>query len=258
MRPIAWKRALKELRAYGYSKIQHCSRLKRLRLPTASNVYVNLPRLARITCLTLSVSVFAAAQKVPQSPSQPTIPPQPGVLENTLTAEQLNVHEKFQLRVIETLSIRGLLGSAIGAGIAQLSGTPYEWGGGAEGYGRRYGSSFGNAVSRQVFAFGLDSALHEDSRYFPSNETGFGPRVKNVIKQVLIAKRDDGTATFAYSRVISAFGAGQLVNTWQPRSTNSFGDGLERGAFSLAGDLGYFAMQEFLPFTRNSAFRRHR
>jgi hypothetical protein len=109
-----------------------------------------------------------------------------------------------------------------------------------------------------VFAFGLDSALHEDSRYFPSNETGFGQRLKNVMKQVLIAKRDDGTATFAYSRVISAFGAGQLVRTWQPPSNNDFGDGLERTALTLAGDFGYFAMQEFLPFTRNSVFRHHR
>ena len=179
------------------------------------------------------------------------------MLENTLTAKQLSVHEKFELRVIETFSIRGLLGSAVEAGLQQLRGIPYEWGGGVEGYGHRYGSSFGNAVSRQVFAFGLDGALHEDSRYFPSNDHGFERRLKNVAKQVIIAKKDDGTATFAYSRVISAFGAGQLVNTWQPRSTDSVGHGLARGAFSLTGDFGYFALQEFLPFTRNSVFRRH-
>ena len=77
------------------------------------------------------------------------------------------------------------------------------------------------------------------------------------MKQVVIAKKDDGTATFAYSRVISAFGAGELVGTWQPRSTNSVGNGLRRGTASLVGDFGYFAVQEFLPFTRNSVFRRH-
>ena len=214
-------------------------------------------RFARITCFSFIFSFFALAQKVPQSPLQPTIPPQPGVLENTLTAKQLSVHEKFQYRVIETFSVRGILGSALGSGIAQWAGVPHEWGGGVEGYGRRYGSSFGNAISRQVFAFGLDSALHEDPRYFPSNESGFIPRGRNVMKQILIAKKDDGTATFAYSRVISAFAAGQLVNTWQPRSNNSVRDGLERGALNLAGTFGYFALQEFFPFTRNSAFRRH-
>ena len=220
-------------------------------------MYVKFQRLTRLNCLVLGASVLAVAQIVPQSPSQPILPPQPGILANTLTAKQLDIHEKFQLRVIETFGIRGLLGSALGSGIAQWAGRPYEWGGGAEGYGLRYGSSFGNAVSRQVFAFGLDSALHEDSRYFPSNESKFGPRLQNAIKQVFIARKDDGTATFAYSRVISAFGSGQLVGTWQPRSNNGVGDGLERGAISLAGDFGYFVMQEFLPFTRNSVFRRH-
>jgi len=123
-----------------------------------------------MTCLSFSLSLFAAAQKIPLDPSQLTIPPQPGVLQDTLTAKQLTVHEKFQLRVVETFGIRGLLGSAVGAGITLIANVPDEWGGGADGFGLRYGSSFGNAVSRQVFAFGLDSALHEDSRYFPSNK----------------------------------------------------------------------------------------
>jgi hypothetical protein len=82
--------------------------------------------------------------------------------------------------------------------------------------------------------------------------------LKNVLKQILIAKKDDGSATFAYSRVISAFGAGQLTNSWQPKSNNSVGDGLERGALTLLGDAGFFALQEFVPFTRNTIFRRHR
>lgn len=211
----------------------------------------------RIICLTLLTSFSAVAQVVTQNPSEPPVPPQPGILENTLTAKQLSVREKFQIRVVETVGIRGILGSAVGAGFAQAFGTPQEWGGGMEGFGLRYGSSFGNAVSRQSFAFVLDSAFHEDSRYFPSSETGFGPRIKNVLKQVLVAKKDDGKATFAYSRVISAFGSGQLVSVWQPASNGSVGDGLERGALSLAGDFAYFAVQEFFPFTRNSVFRRH-
>ncbi len=185
------------------------------------------------------------------------LPSQPGILQSTVTAKQLSVRDKFQLRVVETFGIRGFIGSAVGAGIAQWDDVPAKWGGGAGGFGFRYGSSFGNAVSRQVFAFGLDSALHEDSRYFPSTESGFVPRVKNVMKQVFIAKKDDGTATFAYSRVISAFGAGQLVNAWQPQTNNSVGHGLTRGSLSLAGDFAYFAMQEFFPFTRNSVFRHH-
>jgi hypothetical protein len=219
---------------------------------------VNLQRLARVACLTLSFSTFVPAQKIPQDPSQPTLPPQPGVLQNTLTAKQLTTGQKFGVRVVQQFGLRGFLGSTISTGISQWNNTPEEWGQGWDAFGARYGSNFGTALSRQGFAFGLESALHEDPRYFPSSEKSFGPRLKNVLKQILIAKKDDGSATFAYSRVISAFGAGQLTNSWQPKSNNSVGDGLERGALTLLGDAGFFALQEFVPFTRNTIFRRHR
>ena len=50
--------------------------------------------------------------------------------------------------------------------------------------------------------------------------------------------------------MISAFGTGQLVNAWEPPSSNSVKDGLVRGAILLAGDTGYNFLQEFIPFTR--------
>ncbi|MFL6465836.1 MAG: hypothetical protein ACJ73N_15685 [Bryobacteraceae bacterium] len=179
-------------------------------------------------------------------------------MQSTLTAKQLTTGQKFGVRVVQQFGLRGFLGSVISSGISQWNNTPPEWGQGWDAYGARYGSAFGVTLSRQVFAFGLESALHEDPRYFPSSEKGFGPRIKNVLKQALISKKDDGSATFAYSRVISAFGAGQLANSWQPKSNNSVGDGLERGAYIMLGDAGWFAVQEFIPFTRNTIFRRHR
>ena len=219
---------------------------------------MNYHRLTSLACLILSISALAVAQKIPQNPTQPTIPPQPGVLRDTVTAKELTTGEKFGVRVVQQFGLRGFTGAAISAGISQWANTPVEWGQGWDSYGARYGSAFGVTLTRQVFAFGLESALHEDPRYFPSSEKGFMPRFKNVVKQALIAKKDNGTATFAYSRVISAFGAGQLANSWQPKSNNSVGDGLERGALTLAGDAGFFFLQEFIPFTRNTPFRRHR
>ena len=218
---------------------------------------MNFQKIARIACLTLNISVLAVAQKISQDSSQPTVPPQPGVLRNTLTAKQLTTGEKFGVRVVQQFGIRGFAGAALSSGISQWRNTPREWGQGADAYGTRYGSAFGVTLSRQVFAFGLESTLHEDPRYFPSSEKGFFPRLKNIVKQSLIAKSDDGNARFAYARVISAFSAGQLANSWQPRSNNSVGDGLERGALTLAGDAGFFFLQEFAPFTRNTPFRRH-
>jgi hypothetical protein len=185
-------------------------------------------------------------------------PPQPGQLRDTVSAPSLTSREKFKLRVIGGIGIRGIAGAAFGAAIGQGTNTPSEWGQGAAGYFTRFASGFGNNFNRQVIAFGLETALHEDPRYFPSTSRSTKQRILNVAKQVFIAKKDDGSSTFAYGKIISAFGSAQLTNTWQPGSNNSFGDGIERGIISLGGDAGICAIQEFFPSLRPKELRnRH-
>jgi hypothetical protein len=75
------------------------------------------------------------------------------------------------------------------------------------------------------------------------------------LKSVVITHTDSGESEFAYARVISAFGAGQLVNTWQPASTSHVSDGLERGIIVLGVDAGFNLLQEFVPFTRPKSVR---
>lgn len=207
--------------------------------------------------LVFFLSVVASGQVLPENPKQPVIPPTPGLLADTLTAKKFSSHEKFEYRVVEQFGFRGVLGSVISAGIAQGLDIPDAWGTHWEGYGKRFASNFGAGTARQIFAFGLDDVLHQDPRYFPSSEHGFKLRMKNVLKQVVITKKDDGAAVFASSRVASAFGAGFLANSWQPKGNGSAADGVERGALTLVGDAAFYFIQEFAPFTRNSAFRHH-
>ncbi len=179
-------------------------------------------------------------------------------LPNTVSAPPFTVSEKFDYRVIQTIGLRGSLGSAIGASIGQGAGSPYEWGGGVEGFAKRYVSGFGGNISRQSFAFVLESALHEDPRYFPSEGQPIKARLLNALKQVVVCKTDSGHSTFAYGRVISVFAAGQFINTWQPASTGTVDKGLLRGVYGLGADFSYHLMQGFLPFTRPISLRhRH-
>lgn len=189
-------------------------------------------------------------------PSDPAIR-QPGIPRNTLTAPPLSVAEKFRYRIVDEFSVRGAVGNLVGAAIGQATNTPAEWGQGWGAYGERYASGFGSTLSRQMFAFTLESALHEDPRYFPSTETTTGARLKNALKYVLVTHTDAGGDSFAYARVISAFGTGQLVNVWQPRSNNRVSDGIERTFIILGVDTAYNLAQEFIPFFRPKPFRRH-
>lgn len=176
-------------------------------------------------------------------------------LPDSLSAPPLTVGGKLGSRVIQSFGIRGIVGAAVGAGFGQALGTPYEWGGGMEGFGKRYASNFGGNLARQTFSFALESALHEDPRFFPSSSPLFKNRLFNSVKQVFLSKTDSGHTSFAYGKVISAFAAGQLINTWQPASNGKVSDGLERGVISLGGDLSYYLLQEFFPFTRSKHFR---
>ncbi len=179
-------------------------------------------------------------------------------LPNTVSAPPLTAAEKFDYRVVQTFGIRGFVGAGIIAGFGQASNTPYSWGGGMEGFAKRYASNFAGNLSRQAFAYVLEEGLRQDPRYFPSRDPGFKLRVTNSVKQVFVTQTDSGHASFAYARIGSAFAAGQFVNVWQPASTGSVGDGLKRGVFSLGGDLAFNLMQEFFPFTRPSSMRnRH-
>lgn len=200
----------------------------------------------------------------PPQPGQVAPPPQqqqPSGLEklpNTVSAPPFTVRDKFEYRVVQSFGLRGFGGAAVSAAIGQARDSPHEWGEGIQGFAERFGSGFAGNFSRQTFAFVLESAFHEDPRYFPSEDKSKKQRLLNALKQVIVCKTDSGRSEFAYARVISEFGAGQLTNVWQPKSTGSVRDGFVRAVIGLGGDAAYNLMQEFVPFTRPRSLRhRH-
>ena len=156
-------------------------------------------------------------------------------------ADKLKYHAKRIIEPTEFLRV------GVSAGFQQLLGTPDEWGGGAEGYGRRFASSFGANALRQSITFGLVATLREDPRFFRSGKTGFGERLKSALTQTLVCHTDSGGRSFAFGRVGGAFGSELISNVWRPKSVNTTGDALERGGSTLAVTAGTNVLREFLP-----------
>jgi len=198
----------------------------------------------------------SSADQDARTPSSADPRQQPGQLPKSASIPPLSVEGKFKYRVIGSFGVRGLLGNVVGAAIGQATNTPGEWGQGWGAYAERYASGLGGTLARQVFAFTIESAFHEDPRYFPSKEKTKGARVKNALKSVVIARTDSGEDRFAYGRIVSAFGAGQLVNAWQPGSTGHVSDGIERAFIVLGVDAGFNLMQELFPFTRPKSLKQ--
>jgi hypothetical protein len=72
-------------------------------------------------------------------------------------------HERLGNYVSGLGSFESLVRAAASAGIAQATGTPKEWGGGAEALGERIGNAFAQHVIRGTLQYGISASLHEDT-----------------------------------------------------------------------------------------------
>jgi hypothetical protein len=156
-------------------------------------------------------------------------------------------HERLGAYVAGLASPEAFLRSAASAGMAQASGTPKEWGGGAQGFGERMGNAFAQHVIRGTLQYGLSATLHEDNRYFASRETGFFRRTKYAVKSTFLARHDNGSQSFSFSRIGGAAGSAFMWRAGQLPSKATAGDGAVTFGFSMMSDIGFNVFREFWP-----------
>jgi hypothetical protein len=156
-------------------------------------------------------------------------------------------HERLGNYVSGLGSFESLVRSVASAGIAQSSGTPKEWGGGAEGFGERIGNAFAQHVVRTTLQYGIAATLHEDNRYFVSGETGFFRRTKYALKSTFLARHDNGSQSFSFSRIGAVSGSAFISRAWQPNSKTTAGDGAVTFGFAMMSDIGFNVFREFWP-----------
>ena len=168
-------------------------------------------------------------------------------------APAIDVKAKFKIYGGRTVAPRVLLFTLLEAGTNQWENSPGQWGRGWDGYGKRYGTDLARTGIRDMFAFGVDSALHLDPRFFRAPDSmSTGSRFSHALKQVVIAHTDSGGRSFAYGSVLGAFAAGEAGTLWIPkRSGEKYSDGLIYAGILLAGDAGLNLIREFWPDVRH-------
>lgn len=144
-------------------------------------------------------------------------------------------------------SAESVLRSAAGAGINQALNTPSEWHQGAEGYGRRFASIYGNHIIQSTVMYGTSAILHEDNRYFRSGLSGFGPRFQYAIASTFLARHDDGSRHPSISRLGSDIDASVVSRFWQPRSTDKLSNAADAFGIAIGVEAGFNVAREFLP-----------
>ena len=172
------------------------------------------------------------------------------------TADSLDVTDKLKFHIKRTVGPMALVGDAAYAGLLQADAAPTEWGGGAEAYGRRVGSMVAWSGIHSAIGFGLDSALHEDPRYFRSLDRGFWRRSAHALRGTLLTHTDSGGETISTWRIGSAYGSAVLSNLWYPARLNTarlaFAQGSVTIGLDFAGNLG----AEFWPDIKRKIFKK--
>jgi hypothetical protein len=169
----------------------------------------------------------------------------------------LTFGERLSIYEHSFINPENLIGPALGAGIGQARNSPHEWGQGADAYGIRFASGFGRSVISRTIALGVATADGEDSRFFPSNETGIWRRTRHAIAATFVSRTANGGRMPAYSRFVGDYAAGFIANAWEPRSQNDAGHAMERGSTALASSVGWHVFEEFWPDIRGAFHRRH-
>jgi len=164
---------------------------------------------------------------------------------------------KFNLFLKSTYSPYTFVVGAANATWAQMTGQWYQYGGGMQGWGKRFGASLADTEARKLIqTFALASLLHQDPRYFPAAKKGLIPRGWYAGTRVLVAKKDDGGATFNSAEVLGTLFTSSLENLYYPQHDRGFTDTMSRFVGALGSDATSNVLREFWPDIKR-IFRKH-
>ncbi len=103
------------------------------------------------------------------------------------------------------------------AGIQQAQNDFSGYGQGAQGYAKRYGASYADAVTGTLVGGAiLPSLLKQDPRYFYKGSGNKRSRILYAIANSVICKGDNGHWQANYSGILGSFAAGGISNLYYP------------------------------------------
>jgi len=175
-----------------------------------------------------------------------------GVIPNFYSAYDWNApsmlaKQKFQLSIRAIVDPVAFLTVAGVAGAEQYKNVFPAYGGGFEGYGKRYGAALANHVSGNLLGRAVyPSIFHQDPRYFYKGKGTIGSRALYAIAAAVVARGDDGRWQPNYSRVLGNFSAAALSNLYYPASDRGASLVLFNGLAGTGADAAANLIREFL------------
>ncbi len=202
--------------------------------------------LVLVTVALAAMPVLAPSQALVSSenPSATTGITNPGKLD--LTYVRPTEKMKVNNYAFDAFGPYPIAGAGVTAGINQLNNAPPEWGQGATGFGKRFGSDFGIAAIGTTTRYGLAEAFKEDTLYYRCDCGGPFPRLRHAVISSLTGRSGpDGHRVFSFSALAAPYAGSMIaVYVWYP---DRFGakDAFRMGNYSLLSYVGGNIALEF-------------
>jgi hypothetical protein len=143
------------------------------------------------------------------------------------------------------------------AGAEQYKNVFPSFGGGIEGYGKRYGAAYANHASGELLTRAVfPSIFHSDPRYFILGKGSAKSRAAHAISSTFLTRGDNGSRKINFAEILGDFSAAALSNVYFPAQERGANLVLVNGFGSLGGDMLDNLLREFV-FNRLTSRAKH-
>jgi len=163
-------------------------------------------------------------------------------------AVPLTPKQKFELALKTTVDPVTIAVTGAIAGVEQGRNDFSGYGQGAQGYGKRFGANYADAVAGIFIGSAiLPSVLKQDPRYFYKGSGSTQSRILYAIANAVICKGDNGHWQANYSGILGSLAAGGISNLYYPAtSRNGAALTFEETAIGIGASAAANILEEFV------------
>jgi len=159
----------------------------------------------------------------------------------------LTTGAKFKLAAKDSFDPGNFLLAGCIAGISQARNDSPSFGQGAAGYGRYYGTSYGDLMIGDFMTGAIyPSLLRQDPRYFRRGQGSVLSRLGYAVGQIFWTHTDSGGTQFNYSEVFGNSTAVAISNAYYPDNRDAQSNAVRLGV-QLGLDAAGNILKEFWP-----------
>jgi hypothetical protein len=210
------------------------------------------------TCLAPCQQILTDGTQEPEAKRILGIVPNYRTSPSIQDSEPLTIGEKFNVASEDSFDRGTVTLAAIFAGQSQLTNANRSFGQGGAGYGRYFGTAYGDfVIGNYMVEAVFPTLLHQDPRYFRRGTGSGWSRLGYAMRQIFWTHRDSGGTQFNYSEIVGNSVAVAISNAYDADNRTAR-DAVSKLSMQIGVDMTANVLKEFWPeLERKLPWRHH-